>query len=210
MLSRCLSVKRALIVCVVVASLAVLTIAAGRLTSSQAPSLAAKAEAASMTNGQTRGENEPSPDWDKPFVDGLPVAAVDQAVGQLPFRAALPSNVGTLKVSYLHESYRPQALGLVYISGPYGRFQAIESKSSMTEAQLEWYAANCDPQRGCEGSWTMETLGTGVSALVIQNPGVVNAALWVHGGRLFNVLGPADTFSLPSLRAVATAFDLQA
>ena len=123
---------------------------------------------------------------EQPFADGVPIADVSHAQPQLPFRAAVSLSVGQPDAVYVHETFRPQALGLVYQSAKLGRFTVTQERVVMSHdeqvAGLEQLAANCHPDTGCQGSWTIANLGGGTKALVISNPpDGVNAVIWIHG-----------------------------
>jgi hypothetical protein len=147
----------------------------------------------------------------QPFVDDLPVANVASVESQLSFHASAPASVGKPEAVYLHQTYRPQALGLVYRDG-LGHFLVTEEQIDMTQDEqvqgLEQLAATCDPAAGCEGSWTMQDLQDGTPALVISNPpDGANAVIWIHGGVRFQVFGAASRFNLTNALDVANAVE---
>jgi len=150
---------------------------------------------------------DPPADWNNPFVDGVRLTGVAAAAAHLRFIPAAPASVGVPRDVFIHAgapNRAAQALGLVYDGVPYGRFIVQEEPTRMTQEQLESLAKPCE-SAGCQGSWTVTTLGDGTRVLLIASS-VSDGVLWLRDGVLFNVYGPSATFAVTDAEAVATAF----
>lgn len=154
-------------------------------------------------------------DWtkDTPLVGGLEVSSVDEANGYLAFKASLPSNASPPASMYVTNPKVPAneppfpvrevALGAVFQDPKVGPFWLIERESTMSQADLEALAANCDSEHGCEAQVTVVTLVTGTRALAIRGP-ETTGLIWLEGDLYFNLVGPA-TFTLDDAMAVASS-----
>lgn len=111
------------------------------------------------------GSASEPPDFDHPLIDGESVTSVQAAGKQLPFASAVPSSLGQPSSVFVHQAYRPQALGLVYRSSPFGRFLVIEQLTNQTDAYLRGLVAGCHIETGCEGTWSIVVLNDNGEAL---------------------------------------------
>ena len=153
--------------------------------------------------------DEAGPNFVRPFVDDLQLESVSQAAGKLAFDPATPASLGEPSSVFVHRTYRPQALGLVYDDSPYGRMLVIQEPVFASQLdhqqQLEGLAARCSPTTGCEGTWSIRRLGSGARALVIANPPVVTGVIWLRSGVRFQIMG--QSLEVAQALAVANAFD---
>ena len=153
--------------------------------------------------------DQEGPNFEQPFVDDLQLESVSQAPGRLVFDPAIPESLGEPSAVYVHRTYRPQALGLVYDESPYGRMLVIQEPVFTAQLdhqrELEGLAARCSPATGCEGTWTIRHLASGARALLIANPPVVTGVIWLRSGVRFQVMGPS--LDVEQALAVANAFD---
>jgi len=153
--------------------------------------------------------------FDQPFVDAREVGDVVQASRELSFRAATPASLGRPAKVLVHRDYRPQALALVYDHPTHGRFALTQEPIDMPEAVqrngLEELAAQCNPETGCVGSWTMHPLANNNQALVISSPPDVTAVIWIHtGGVRFQLMGPSDSLGVTAALAIASLVEVSA
>jgi hypothetical protein len=146
----------------------------------------------------------PEPDWDNLLVGALEVPGVTQAVSYLSFRPTLPA-LGPPDKVYVGGGDRPTkstTVGMRFTTEAYGRFWLLEQESQTNQEELEALASSCDPEKGCEGSWTLTKLDDGTVALSIAGP-KATSIVWLRGEVRFDVLGPSATFTTASAAAVA-------
>ena len=141
-------------------------------------------------------EGGPLPDWVDPLVNGVNVSGVDEAVSLLGFEPRLPAELGNPVRLLITD---PESAGMasrdfaaVYDHSTYGRFWIIERVSEMSKAELRSWA-ECDPAAGCEGTWTLVTVGEGIEGILIEGP-IATSVVWLVNDVRFDVVGPADTF----------------
>ncbi len=163
-------------------------------------------------NAPSRTLRGPGGISEMPFTDARVVASVDKARPELPFRPSAPFSLGTPEAVYVHEDYRPQALGLIYRSASLGHFIVTQEPVAMPHneqvAGLQQLAANCNPATGCQGSWTMANIGNGNPALIISNPpDGVNAVIWIHGTTRFQLFGATTEFTSDNALTAASALE---
>lgn len=77
----------------------------------------------------------------------------------------------------------------------------VEELSQTTQKELE-SLAGCDPSTGCQGSWSIVQLATGLNALLIQGE-ASTALIWLDNGMRFTVMGPPSTFTPASAEQIA-------
>jgi hypothetical protein len=150
------------------------------------------------------------PNFDRPFVDGLRLPNIEAARQRLPFAPVFPSAAGQVVGVDIHADLTDeadQALGIVIQSPRYGRYMVIEDMTRATQQQLEGLA-DCKPDDGCQGTWQVVALASGIRALYIGGP-TVHSIIWLRNGHRFNILGPAETFSRSNVFDVANAFDAE-
>jgi hypothetical protein len=163
---------------------------------------------AAETGASADEANAEGLDWDQPFADSLPVAALNDAARRLRFRPVVPPLLGPPRSIFVHRSLRTsenQAVALVYQSARFGRFFVLESPTRTTPAKLEAIPSHCRPERGCVGTWTMMTLDDGTRALLVAGP-VSTVVVWLRGDVRFDLAGPADTFTAADAKLVAGVF----
>ena len=169
------------------------------------------AEPGRTGDDSTRSDGPPSAEGppfsvDDPLVNGIPTTegeaashlafdpVVPEALGE-PLRLVMttPDVAGTRKEDL--------AFAVVYDHPDYGRFYIVQAVPQTTQAELE-SLAGCDPSQGCEGEWSLVTIRSGVTALLIEGP-VANSVIWLEDGVRFDVVGPAETFSAEEVLEVA-------
>lgn len=179
------------------------------ITGSVAAGLAtASSDARSPASAASEGRTWRADDW-VPFADAALVPTVDAARAALPFTARIPSVLGVPAAVYLHKSYEPQALGLVYETS-LGHFTLIEELfEGSREAQIESFrgmAETCRDARLCDSFWTTKDLADGVPALFATGGrGSVTMLMWVVGEVRFQLMGPRDEFAPAQAFAIAKA-----
>jgi hypothetical protein len=196
--------RRVLLALLLVAAMAC-AVTAGELTGLD---WSADEQRAPVVSGSTAADHA-GPNFEQPFVDDLKLESVAQAAGSLAFDPAAPASLGDPSAVFVHRTYRPQALGLVYEDTPYGRMLVIQEPVSTTQLdqqeQLEGLAARCSPATRCEGRWAIRSLASGARALVIANAPVVTGVIWIRRGVRFQIMGPS--LNVEQGLAVANAFD---
>lgn len=167
----------------------------------------------SPAQARQRDKGEPLVNWNRPFIDGINSPSVAAAESALPFKPALPAAAGTPVAVYIHGDIgahpEQQALGLVFDSSSSGQFIVTEEPTKSSTAELQQLAATCDPNNGCQGSWTMVTLSDGTPALQIAAD-VSTGLIWIHNGVRYDVYGPATTFNSAQATQLANAFESSA
>lgn len=136
-------------------------------------------------------------------MNGVPEPSVAVATAAVAIPVTPPANAGPPKAIFAEPG--TDSVALVYNDATMGQFWVIEKRSATSQAELE-SNASCDHSQGCQGSWTMTSLNGGAKGLLIQGPsGTTNAVMVLHNSLLFNVLGPADTFSAADAIAVTNS-----
>jgi hypothetical protein len=153
-------------------------------------------------------EADPIPfSWNHPFVNELTVANIDEAAELLRFPPIVPEGLG--KPVRIVVDERPTRLGkkiaLIYDHPNHGRFHVIETTSSMTQADLESLAENCDPGSGCTAQMDTVSLAPGLVGVQIKGM-VANSVIWKVGHIRFDVIGPAETLDPGGSLDIARAF----
>jgi hypothetical protein len=143
-------------------------------------------------------------DWSgSPLLNGVSEPSVVAAAGGVTFPVTVPTNAGSPQAIYAEPG--TQSVAFVYNDPAMGRFWVVEKRSVTTQAELQ-SDASCDHSQGCQGSWTMTSLNGGVEGLLLQGPaGSTDSVMVLHNSVLFNILGPADTFSASDAIAVANS-----
>jgi len=141
-------------------------------------------------------EGGPGPDWDAPLVDGVSLAAVEEAQALVPFPVFLPDELGApvrlVVTDPASAAPEMRAVAAVYDHATYGRFWVIVRISEMSEEELRSWAG-CDPAAGCEGSWTLVPFRGSDEAILIEGP-LATSVVWLSGDLRYDVVGPAQTF----------------
>lgn len=168
-----------------------------------------KAQSSSLGGAHSQDAGLPI-NWNNPLGVGVEVSSVQSVMGQLAFTpvqppASLGDAVGVF-VSPPEIDLQERAIGWVYQSSTYGRFFITEEISQTTQQELE-SLAGCDPNTGCEGSWTVVTLQDGTRGLLIAGP-ASTGIVWLNGNLRFDVFGPPDTFTVSNATAVANTFSV--
>jgi hypothetical protein len=91
----------------------------------------------------------------------------------------------------------------VYQHESYGSFGMLQRTAQLAEAELlSW--ADCDPEAGCEGTWTKVDLGGGRAGILIEGP-EATSVVWLDGKVRFDVVGPSVTFAKQAALDVASS-----
>ncbi len=140
---------------------------------------------------------EPVADWNDPLVNGVEVSGTQAASTLLPFVPRLPAELGdpgrVLVTDPASADREARVFAAMYDHPSYGRFWVIERVAEMTQEELRSWA-ECERTTGCEGSWSLVTVGDGIEAILIEGP-VATSVVWLSGQVSFDVVGPADTLT---------------
>lgn len=85
---------------------------------------------------------------------------------------------------------------------PTAGLSSRSSPPSNTQKQLDESIVNSCGS-GCQGTWKMIALANQTPAVLIAAPGASDGVLWLRRGVLFDVYGPASSFSVADADAVA-------
>ena len=146
-------------------------------------------------------------DWDRGFIDPSRVGSVSEAARHLPFTPHFTASLGQPFAIYVHRRVRDrgkQAVAYIYQHDLYGRFLVYQSRTRMTQADLEAHARRCPTLADCPTITRMVTLARGTPALLVAGP-VSNGVIWLRHGIRLNAFGPTETFSVADAQAVASA-----
>lgn len=143
----------------------------------------------------------PTPDWNKPFPDGVlvPPQAVPTAASEMPFGVVTPSRLDGLMGTYERRGpdQAHRAMGYVFQSAKYGRLILTENRAEMTQAQLESLLDHQnDP--GSQANLSLVSIHGGAERALIIGPksgSGVNSIEWLEGSVEFVLIGPAPAFT---------------
>lgn len=142
-------------------------------------------------------QQQPTPDWDDPLVNGVEVSTVDETLSLLQFEPRVPSELGDPARLLITDPTSAEVVfrdfAAVFDHPSYGRFWLIERVAELTQDELRSWS-NCDPAAGCEGVWTLVDIGPGTEGILIEGP-VATSVVWLSTGVRYDVVGPAQTLT---------------
>ncbi len=147
----------------------------------------------------------PEPQWDNVLVGGVEMSTVDEAEALLAFSPSVPSGIeppAKVVVNGLAEEAPAATMAMRFETQQYGMFWLIEQVSQTDQKELETLAATCDPEQGCQGTWSLTELGDGTVALAIEGQ-KTTSIIWLDGSVRLELVGPPESFGLSQAKSVA-------
>lgn len=154
-----------------------------------------------------------------PLADGGGIGSLNEATAIAGFRPVHPLLLGEPSAIYVHAQSDPgkQTIALVFDSSAYGRFFAYQTPLDVgvtpqaVQGSLESLAVDCaDASNECEGRWAIVMMADGTKGLLIEGSehadGHTTTIMWTRTAILYNIVGPASTFSAADAIAVGNLF----
>jgi hypothetical protein len=141
-----------------------------------------------------------------PIVGASKFANIDQAAEQLSFTPIAPTALGEPSTV----SVGGDTLGLTY-DDQYGHYWLIEAPAhSTTTEDLRAQVAGCDPSNGCTGTWAIQNLENGASALTVTEKSKASTVIWLANGLLVRVEAGSDAVPIEKALTIANVVEAAA